>query len=343
VVEIASMRRMVERGLLEYAPREEAAPACDAFSGELAVGTRDGKFRVFERGGRELWTVELGSAPTGQPLFTDAAVLVSTADGLLLALDRFDGAVLWSTSLRAQVVMPMVEEGGTVYVGTNRDEIFALDLEKGEPRWVYRRSVARYLSVRGGAGVAVEGERVFAGFSDGAVVALAVDDGRILWEVATSAGSARRFRDSDAIPAVRDGTVYATVFNDGVYAFDAATGAIRWRQDAQGAHSLVLFENLLLVGGARQILALDAASGARVWSVPLGTTYVTRPAILRGIAFFAGPRGLRMVDARTGRPLQVFQPGSGFDAPAVAEDDRVFALSNLGVLYELAPVTERSP
>lgn len=50
-----------------------------------------------------------------------------------------------------------------------------------------------------------------------------------------------------------------------------------------------------------------------------------------------------MVDARTGRPLQVFQPGSGFDAPAVAEDDRVFALSNLGVLYELAPVTERSP
>src|SRR5690606_1910727 len=161
------------------------------------------------------------------PLFTDAAVLVSTADGLLLALDRFDGAVRWSTSLRAQVVMPMVEEGGTVYVGTNRDEIFALDLEKGEPRWVYRRSVARYLSVRGGAGVAVEGERVFAGFSDGAVVALAVDDGRILWEVATSAGSARRFRDSAAIPAAPAGTVYARVLNRRLYALECSNAGRR--------------------------------------------------------------------------------------------------------------------
>jgi len=343
VVEIASMRRLVERGLLEYAPSEEAAPAFDAFAGELAVGTRDGFLRLLDREGRELWTVQLGAAPTGQPFFTEAAVVVGTAEGVLLALDRFDGAVLWSSPLRAQVVMPMVEEGGTLVVGTNRDEVHALDVKKGEPLWVYRRSVGRDLTVRGGVGVAVEGNRVFAGFSDGAVVALSIDDGRILWEVATSAGSARRFRDSDAIPAVRDGTVYATVFNDGVYAFDAASGAIRWRHEAPGAHNLTLHEDLLVVGGARQILALDPATGARVWSVPLGQTYVTRPSILRGIAHFAGPRGLRMLDARTGRPLQVFQPGSGFDAPAVAAGDRIFALSNLGVLYELVPVRERNP
>lgn len=343
VVEIASMKRLVERGLLEYAPREAAAPAYDEFGGELAVGTRDGHLHLFEGSGREIWKVRLGSAPTGPALFTETSIFVGTANGLLFSLDRFDGAVLWSSQLRAQVLMPMVEEGGTLVVGTNRDEVHAIDPETGETIWVYRRSVPRDLSVRGGVGVTVEGDRVFAGFSDGGLTALGLEDGRILWEVATTAGTARRFPDADAVPVVRDGTVYTTVFNDGVYAFDARTGAIRWRQDAQGAHSLTLHEDLLLVGGARQALALQAETGAPVWSLPLGASYVQRPVVLRRIAFLAGPQGLRMVEARTGRPLEIFQPGSGFDAPVVAARDRVFALSNLGILYELRPVVERSP
>lgn len=332
------MRRLVERGFFEYAPTEEAAPARDDFTGELAVGTRDGVLRLLDVSGRELWRATLGSAPTGAPFFAESAIVVGTADGLLFALDRFSGEVLWSASLRAQVTAPMAEDFGTLFVGTDRDEVYALDLESGERSWVYRRSVGRDLSVRGGVGVAVGDGRVFAGFSDGSLMALGVDDGRIVWEVATSAGSARRFSDASA-PLHRDGTVYVALFNDGVYAFDAENGALRWRHDAQGAQGLLLHEDLLLVGGARQALALSAASGARIWSLPLGSDYVQRPTVLRRVAFFPGPDGIRMVEAKTGRPLEFFQPGSGFSAEVEAGEDRIFALSNLGILYELRLVT----
>ncbi len=335
VVEIASMQRLVERGFFEYAPSEEAAPARDEFTGELAVGTRDGYLRLFDASGRETWRAGLGAAPTGPAFFTDAAVLVATADGLLFSLDRFSGEVRWSLSLRAQVTMPMAEDFGTLLVGTDRDEVYAIDLESGERLWVYRRSVGRDLRVRGGVGVAVEEGRVFAGFSDGSLLALAVEDGRILWEAVTAPGSARRFTDADAAPVVRNGTVYSTVFNDGVYAFDAAKGSIRWRQDAQGAHSLRLHDDLLLVGGAKQVLALSAENGARVWALPLGASYVHRPTVVGRIAFLAGPDGLRMVEAKTGRPLEIFQPGSGFGASVAAGANGVYALSNLGILYEL--------
>lgn len=329
------MRPLVERGLLEYRPYETAAPVRDDFTGELAVGTRDGNLILFDVSGRELWRAPLGAAPTGPAHFSDAAIFVGSADGLLFALDRFTGEVRWSQSLRAQVTMPMAEDVGVLFVGTDRDEVHALDAESGESLWVYRRSVGRDLTVRGGVGVAVEDGTLFAGFSDGSLVALDVDEGRILWEVATAPGSARRFADADATPVVRDGVVYCTVFNDGVYAFDARNGGLRWRHDAPGAHSLFLFEDLLLVGGARQVLALTAENGARVWTVPLGDGYVERPTVVRRVAFLPGPQGIRMVEARTGRPLGVFQPGSGFSAPVAAGPEGVFALSNLGVLYEL--------
>lgn len=335
VVEIASMRRLVERAFFEYRPHEAAAPARDDFTGELAVGTRDGNLILFDATGRELWRARLGSAPTGPAHFSDAAILVGTADGLLFALDRFSGEVRWTNSLRAQVTMPMAEDFGVLFLGTDRDEVRAIDIESGESLWVYRRSVPRALSVRGGVGVAVEEGSVFAGFSDGSLLALGMDEGRILWEAATTPGSARRFPDADAVPVVRDGVVYCTVFNDGVYAFDARNGALRWRHDAPGAHSLRLHEDLLLVGGARHALALSAETGARVWSLPLGESYVERPTVVRRVAFLPGPQGIRMLEAKTGRPLDFFQPGSGFGAAVAGGPDGVFALSNLGVLYEL--------
>lgn len=329
------MRRLVERGLLEYRPQEDAAPSRDDFTGELAVGTRDGNLILFDTTGREIWIARLGASPSGPAYFSDAAIVVGTSEGLLHALDRFTGETRWTSTLRAQVLMPMAESFGTLFVGTDRDEVHAIDIESGESLWVYRRSVPRGLSVRGGVGVAVEDDRVFAGFSDGSLVALATDEGRTLWEAVTTAGSARRFTDADAVPVVRDGTVYCTVFNDGVYAFDARTGGLRWRHAAQGAHSLRLHDDLLLVGGAREAIALSAETGARQWSLPLGESFVERPTVVKRIAFLPGPQGLRMVAVKTGRPLGIFQPGSGFSTPVVGAEDRAFALSNLGILYEL--------
>lgn len=340
MVSVERSERLVERKILEYRPRELAAPALDRDTGDLMVGTRDGWVRLFDRRGRPIWYRELGVAPIGMPLLTFDGAFVALADGRLVALDRFSGQVLWEQQLRAQVLNQPVEQDGVLFVGTDHDSVHALDAETGDPLWVYRRSTPSRLTIRGGSGVSVEDGRVFAGFSDGTLVALDVDEGRLLWQTGIAPGSVERFPDVDASPVVAQGMVFATIFNDGVLAFEQESGKVRWRADARGAHSLTVEGDKLLVGGAERVRAFDLRTGGLEWSTSIGKTWVTRPVVAQKVAFFAGPEGLHMVDLSTGKPLSLFQPGSGFDTPPVTDGERLWLLSNLGTLFTLRVVAD---
>lgn len=340
-VQVRSQQSFTERRLLEFEPRELGGPAIDPFSGEVALATRRGELYLLDSRGRQVWMSKIGAAPSSSPTVTDDAIYVGTVDGNLHALDRFNGEHLWTQPLGGQVLSPPVARADRVFVGTDHDSIHALEPSTGEVQWLYRRSTPANLTIRGGSGVSVEGNRVFAGFSDGAVVALGAEDGRSLWQAEPARGSLERFVDSDAAPLVRNGLVYTTVFNDGVYAYDAATGKLRWRADAVGAHSLSHDGELLLVGGASRAWGLNLANGAFVWSLDLGDSYVVKPVVHKGIAMLAGPKGIALVASDTGKPLGRFFPGSGFSAGPVAMGSEIYAFSDLGYLYRLSLLAGR--
>lgn len=331
-------KAFTERELLEFRPRELGGPTVETFSGDVALATRRGKIYLLDPLGREVWSMPLGAAPTTSPAVTEDEIFVGTTDGLLHAFDRFNGEPLWTHQLGGQVLGPPVATYDAVFVGTDHDAVHALDPQTGEPLWVYRRSTAPRLTVRGGTAVSIEDGRIFAGFSDGALVALGEEDGRILWQVNPAQGSYEKFSDADAAPLVLDGVVYTTVFNDGIYAYDAATGALRWRADGQGAHSLAAAGELILVGGAGRARALHAANGGEVWSTSLGGSYVVRPLVLGEVSLLAGPEGILVLATKTGKRLGRFFPGSGFSAPPAGSASEVYAFSDLGFFYKLSVV-----
>lgn len=334
VFDVAWRQSLVQRGLLEYAPRELAGPAVDDLTGEIAVATRDGTVLLLTGNGHEIWRSSVGAAATGTPLVTDEAIYVGAADGALHALARFDGAEMWSAYLAGEVIETPIADGGRVYVGTDHDAVHALDEQTGEAAWVYRRDTGSQLSIRGGTGVSVGDGRIYAGFSDGAIVALAPDDGRTLWQAPLAGQGVDKFPDADAVPVFRDGTLYVTVYNDGTYALDAATGKVRWRADTRGASSLTLDGDRLFVGGA-DAWAIDANTGAVVWSVDLRSGWTARPLVVGKLVVLAGSTGMLFAERDTGRPLRVFDPGSGFASVPAARGSEIYAISNLGYLYAL--------
>lgn len=101
-------------------------------------------------------------------------------------------------------------------------------------------------------------------------------------------------RGQEATPIVKDGVLYTTTAWSKVYAFDAATGALKWSYDPKVAgekafdaccdvvnRGVAVWGGKVFVGALDgRLIALDADTGAEAWSVQ--TTDTTKPYTITG-------------------------------------------------------------
>lgn len=159
------------------------------------------------------------------------------------------------------------------------------------------------------------------------------DRSGMLWSVSEDVGPLIR-------PALLGNTVYVRDVSKWVHAFDAATGQLRWQTKvayigsdiAVAAGHVVLSVNDAKTGPT--VLALDAATGRRVWSVPLDWQTTESLLIADRTVIVQQPNGkLRALDLQTGTQIWHVRVSRGGGALAAtgntlyrAESDRVTAL-----------------
>jgi len=89
-------------------------------------------------------------------------------------------------------------------------------------------------------------------------------------------------------PAVVNGTVYAGSFDRNVYALNAATGAKLWSFATGGIvqSSPAVANGVVYVGSFdRNVYALNAATGAKLWSFATGDIVDSSPAVANGVVY----------------------------------------------------------
>ena len=219
--------------------------------------------------------------------------------GLLLsgdaAVNASDGAIVWE---RAGSMGTPAVSAGVMYTGGDR--LYALNPGTGQKIW------ARDL----GAGVSpptVTAGVVYVGSGDD-TYALSASGGTILWS-APYAGSEL---------AVAGGSVFESDFSD-VRSLDAATGQVQWSVAMEPVTYPVAAGGLVYVVHDGSLVALDAGSGAVVWtSAYLGLNDAS-PAVAYGMVFVSNDAGLCAFDAATGTPVWSHATMSmTFAAPVVA-------------------------
>lgn len=191
------------------------------------------------------------------------------------------------------VAGPPAVEGGTVYVGTERGRVYALDATTGEEEWrVEVGTVTATPTVAGGeSSDSVDGPTVYVGSHDHHVYALDARDGTERWRFETG----DQVRSAPTVVGPGEGatpegkTVYVGSGDDHVYALDAVDGTERWRFDAGS-----LVESPAVAGGTvyvasrhGAVYALDAAEGTEEWHFEADNWVYTSPAV----ADVAGRRG----------------------------------------------------
>jgi outer membrane protein assembly factor BamB len=296
--------------------------------------------------GTPRWKTKVGSVSTA-PTVDRGWLYVGTDDGELVSVDAQTGAIKWRYASRGPISEPPVVVGDMVLFANEADQVSAVDALTGKFRWQYRSETPEEYTLRGHAGLAVDGDLVFTGFANGSLVALRTSTGSVAWLASLTAGS-DRFVDVDSTPVVVGGTVYATSSSGGVYALDKVTGLVRWQMPLQdgpkananpgNAGGITADDLGLYVAAADQgVYALDFDGNIK-WRQGAHGGGEPAPPVVTGdyLLFALAGEGLFVSNRRTGEVVQWFDPGDGVSAPpTVTEDDRLYVMSNRGTLYAL--------
>jgi len=321
-------------------PQEFSSPAVNPAphpaDSMLYVGSQAGTlFALSAATGEIIWKREVG-AVSSRPIIFRGRLYVGTDDGSMVCLEAFDGVENWRYSTRGPVLQPPVVSDDLVLFSNEADHVYALDRETGTFRWQYKSETPEEFTLRGHAGISLDGELAFAGFSDGTLVALRAATGSVAW-IKSLKGEAGRFVDVDATPVVLDERVYASSSGGGVYALDKTTGFIHWRLRLTGAGPITTDGERLYVAAADQgVYAIDMG-GNLLWRQGTQGGGEPAPPVVSGeyLLYGLSEDGLFVADKSTGRVFQYFDPGYGVSAEPILEGDRMYLMSNGGFLYAL--------
>jgi len=331
--------------LTEVAPQEFAAPA--VYADTVFVGSATGGFAALRASnGAVRWRKQLGAVASA-PLVIGTTLYVGTSDGSLIALDAQTGEETWRYQSRGPIQQTPRLTAETIVFANEADQVVALDAITGKFKWQYRGETPEEYTLRGHAGVAIDGDLIYTGFANGTLVALRRDTGTIAWSTSLK-GDADRFVDVDATPLVLGDTVYASSSSGGVYALDKATGLVKWRLpfwDASMPSSSGNVGGLTTDGKVLYVsvadlgtYALDLA-GNVLWRVGgRGGGEPATPVVFEDVLVYSlAGAGMFIADRRSGETLEWFDPGDGISAaPTITSDGRLFVMSNRGILYAFA-------
>lgn len=253
--------------------------------------------------GRVLWRQRVGTRMASSPgIDPKRRVLVTTSmdPGYVNVVSMDTGRVRWRYYTGRAEPSPVIRDG-VAYLGAANGNVYALDLDRRRPRWVFRGGVKITSSP------ALVGKRLYFGDYAGRVFALNARTGGVIW---TGSAGSRVY----GTVAVADGRVFAPSVFSGLSALSTRTGRLLWRIPF-GVYvysSPAVYRNRVYFGTyGGFVYCVDAGSGRILWSRSAGGGAVSGAVeIVAGVAYAATLRSrIAAWHWRTGRLLWTFPHG----------------------------------
>jgi outer membrane protein assembly factor BamB len=323
-------RQLTDRWEARFLPVELSSAAFDLKRQRLYVGTTEGNLFALATNGRRLFFYDAAAQIESKPAIDEASgeVYFPSVDGTVHAI-TVAGELKWRTKLIGAIRSQPVLTEDALYVVGESDVVTALSREDGRILWRYEKEPVEEITIAGHAGMLLEGGRLFAAFTDGAVAAINPADGRLFWEIETGLDVERRpgnvpqFLDVDTTPVMLQGKLYIASFTAGLYALDPTNGTVQWRDPSlQGVTGLAAAGRMLVISSARRgVLLLELRTRRVHWEKAPERGAPTAPIVTEtGTVIYGETRGsLLALSLSDGREIARAEGGAGFSAtPSVA-------------------------
>ncbi len=331
-----------------------SSPAVEG--GMLFIGSSDQNLYALDRlTGSLAWKFHTESSIASSPAVANGIVYFGSFDGAFYAVDAAQGTLKWKFVTEGErrfshralhglqphgEIMPDPWDfwlsspavfNGMVYFGSGDGAVYALDAATGALKWKFRTGDVVHSSP------AVAGGNIIIGSWDSFVYAIEAGSGKLKWRfqggLDPQTGNQQGFQAS---PAVANGVVYIGCRDANLYALDAATGEKKWAFSNSGSWvltSAAVYEGKVYIGTSDTGLfhELDAATGAKLFTIAGKFPYYSSPSIANGALFVGVFDGrLAAFDLKTHEPLWVFQTeASKKNSAAYAKPDGSMDFSKL--------------
>ncbi len=301
--------------------------------GTVYLETTDGTLHALDlKTGALRWKVPIGAEAYGSPALVDGLIVLGAEDGTH-AFREADGAPVWTAAGTGPVRGAPAVIGDMVVVASDSGAATALDVHSGAVRWTVDLGAPDNTSV-----VTADGLVVF-GRQDGWIVALSAANGSDRWR--TDTGDGARIGS----PAIAGGLVYAPTLDDNgpgthhVFALDLATGKRVWAFASPAdlpAYTPAIAAGLAIVDSEdHSVTALDAATGAVRWQVPVTGVDEIVPAVAGGMIYTASNGGPAVaLELKTGAQ-QWSVPIKGVPYGMAVTSGLVLVGTDVGTLYAI--------
>jgi outer membrane protein assembly factor BamB len=312
------------------------------FGGAVYFGSSDNFLYALDAGtGKLRWRFDAHGNVGSSPAVSDGLVFAVSLDGNLYAVDAGTGVKKWAfatlgerrhTAAGMDYAAPSTEvmpdpwdlflssptvAAGVVYFGSGDTFVYAVEAATGKLLWKFKTSGVVHASPSVGGG------RVYVGGFDSYFYALDAATGALEWRFKTGDDpGANLMTGIPGSAAIDDGLVIFGCRDGNVYALDARNGERRWQFPTNGSWVIA---TPAIAGGMVYVTtsdslkfeALDARTGAEVYSLPYDAYCFSSPSIAGNHAFFGTFDGkLHVVDLATRKYSGQFAvPGLALNGP----------------------------
>jgi outer membrane protein assembly factor BamB len=296
------------------------------------VTTLDGHVRAIDLDrGKVRWKTRIGALMAASPGLVperNELVVPTMTPGELVVLNMETGRRKWSYTTGRAEPSPAVRDG-IAYVGATNGNVYAIDLERRRPKWIYRGGVKITSSI------ALVGNRAYFGDYAGRVICLNARTGRTIW--VGSAGS----RVYGTV-AVAGGRVFAPSVFSGLSALSARTGRLLWRNPVGDYlySSPAVYRGRVYYGTYEwRVYSASASTGRILWSQPVARAVSGAVQVVDGVVYASNfSNQTQGWHWRTGRELFDFPHGKYV---AVSGNAGKLFIHGIVRMYALVPKKKR--
>jgi len=315
--------------------RERLAAAPVVSGGRLFAIDTEAMVHAFDAAsGAKIWATQIevkgdgaSSRFGGGASVFDSVVYATNGVGDVVALNAADGSQIWKVRPAGPLRGAPTISNGNVYVMTQDNQIYALNMVDGSVQWNEAGTVG-LAGIFGVAAPAAGQGTVVAGYSSGELTAYRYENGRNLWNDALArtsiTTSVATLSDIDADPVIDRGRVFALGQGGRMAAYELVTGQRIWELNIAGiATPAVAGEWVFVLTDDAKLLCIARPNGKVRWMSQLAAFKNEKKK--KNPINWTGPvlAGNRLIVASTQGEVVAISPGEGSSQTLFELDDGI--------------------